>query len=258
MLLAGPAATCRALYALCIAGSQPFIPWPSPRPPPRSVCLIAGDISPIDVITPLPVLCEDFDIPYIFVPSKEELGAAGLTKRPTSCMLILPKPQKGEAPKDDEAKEFAELFAEVGGGRGRGEGRVEATRLGWRRRGRLGWQCRGGPALLLVAGLTRCSTLAPHPARHCHRCRSRRRSRPRRFCSDSRTGDEAAAGSRQLAARHVPSLFRPSSPAPMFLYPQHHYQRMTCCSFTCRRRLPRLPTSDSARIFHHLCAPSPA
>jgi H/ACA ribonucleoprotein complex subunit 2 len=77
------------------------------------VCIIAGDISPIDVVTPLPVLCEDNDIPYIFVPSKEELGAAGLTKRPTSCMLVLPKPIKGEAPKDDEAKEFAEAYEDV-------------------------------------------------------------------------------------------------------------------------------------------------
>jgi H/ACA ribonucleoprotein complex subunit 2 len=78
------------------------------------VCLIAGDISPIDVITPLPVMCEDHDIPYTYVPSKEELGQAGLTKRPTSCMLILPKPVKGEAGKDEEAKEFAELYTEVG------------------------------------------------------------------------------------------------------------------------------------------------
>lgn len=39
------------------------------------VCIIAGDISPIDVITHLPVLCEDHDIPYIFVPSKEVIGA---------------------------------------------------------------------------------------------------------------------------------------------------------------------------------------
>ena len=47
---------------------------------------------------------------------QEELGAAGLTKRPTSCMLILPKPLKGSAPADDEAKEFAESYAEVRGG----------------------------------------------------------------------------------------------------------------------------------------------
>lgn len=59
------------------------------------------------------MLCEDNEIPYIYVPSKEELGQAGLTKRPTSCMLILSKPVKGDLPKDDEAKEFAENYEEV-------------------------------------------------------------------------------------------------------------------------------------------------
>lgn len=42
----------------------------------------------------------------------QELGASGLSKRPTSCMLILPKPPKGGAD-DDEAKEFAEAYSEV-------------------------------------------------------------------------------------------------------------------------------------------------
>lgn len=79
----------------------------------KGVCVIAGDISPIDVITPLPVLCEDADIPYVFVPSKDELGQAGLTKRPTSCMLLLPKPIKGELPTDEEGKEYKESYEEV-------------------------------------------------------------------------------------------------------------------------------------------------
>merc|ERR1712063_169676 len=52
------------------------------------LCIIAGDISPIDVITHLPVLCEEAGIPYIYVPTKQELGAASATKRPTSCVLI--------------------------------------------------------------------------------------------------------------------------------------------------------------------------
>ena len=43
------------------------------------MCLIAGDISPIDVITPLPVLCEDNDVPYIYVPSK--VGSAAVMLR---------------------------------------------------------------------------------------------------------------------------------------------------------------------------------
>lgn len=49
---------------------------------------IAGDIAPIDVISHLPVLCEDHSIPYVFVPSKADLGAAANTKRPTSVVLV--------------------------------------------------------------------------------------------------------------------------------------------------------------------------
>ena len=55
-----------------------------------AVCIIAGDISPIDVICHLPILCEEADIPYIYVPSKAELGESASTKRPTSCILVVP------------------------------------------------------------------------------------------------------------------------------------------------------------------------
>uniref|UniRef100_A0A2P2MSQ5 H/ACA ribonucleoprotein complex subunit 2 n=1 Tax=Rhizophora mucronata TaxID=61149 RepID=A0A2P2MSQ5_RHIMU len=37
----------------------------------KGLCIIAGNISPIDVITHLPILCEENDIPYVYVPSKE-------------------------------------------------------------------------------------------------------------------------------------------------------------------------------------------
>lgn len=40
---------------------------------------------------------------------QDELGAAGLTKRPTSVMLVMPKPVKG---KGEEDKEFDESFLE--------------------------------------------------------------------------------------------------------------------------------------------------
>lgn len=36
----------------------------------KGLCIIAGDISPIDVISNLPVLCEENDVPYVYVPSK--------------------------------------------------------------------------------------------------------------------------------------------------------------------------------------------
>ena len=54
---------------------------------PRLV-VIAADISPIDVLSHLPILCEDKNVPYIYVKSRAEVGEACKTKRPTSCVLI--------------------------------------------------------------------------------------------------------------------------------------------------------------------------
>lgn len=64
------------------------------------LALLAGDIYPLDVISHLPVLLEEHNVPYLFVPSKFDLGAAASTKRPTSCVLIrvtADKNGKGEA-----------------------------------------------------------------------------------------------------------------------------------------------------------------
>merc|ERR1711934_631673 len=80
----------------------------------KGVCIIAGDVSPIDVLSHVPVLCEDNEISYVFVPSKEELGAAGLTKRPTSCILLLPKPWKENKDTDkDEVEKYVESYGEI-------------------------------------------------------------------------------------------------------------------------------------------------
>eukprot|EP00979_Chaetoceros_neogracilis_P017734 scaffold10267_cov270-Chaetoceros_neogracile.AAC.32 len=54
----------------------------------KGICILAGDIYPLDVISHLPVLLEENGIPYLFVPSKQELGAAASTKRPTSVVLV--------------------------------------------------------------------------------------------------------------------------------------------------------------------------
>lgn len=64
--------------------------------------IIAADISPIDVLSHLPILCEDKSVPYVYVRSRAEVGEACKTKRPTSCVLIC-KPDK----KKQEA-EYAE------------------------------------------------------------------------------------------------------------------------------------------------------
>eukprot|EP00771_Trimastix_marina_P003535 gnl/Trimastix_PCT/481.p2 GENE.gnl/Trimastix_PCT/481~~gnl/Trimastix_PCT/481.p2 ORF type:complete len:125 (+),score=25.47 gnl/Trimastix_PCT/481:44-418(+) len=55
----------------------------------KGICIIATDISPVDVISHLPVYCETNEVPYIYVPSKIELGVASSTKRPSSCSLVI-------------------------------------------------------------------------------------------------------------------------------------------------------------------------
>ncbi|EGG13388.1 ribosomal protein L7Ae [Cavenderia fasciculata] len=54
----------------------------------NKICIIAGDVSPIDVLSHIPVMCEERNIKYIYVPSKEALGVAGSTKRPTSIAMV--------------------------------------------------------------------------------------------------------------------------------------------------------------------------
>lgn len=76
----------------------------------HGLVIIAGDISPIDVISHLPVLCEDNNIPYIYTPSKEELGGAGGTKRPTSVVMV----QLGGKKKDESASaDYKEAYEEI-------------------------------------------------------------------------------------------------------------------------------------------------
>jgi H/ACA ribonucleoprotein complex subunit 2 len=83
----------------------------------HSLLILAADINPIDIISHLPVMAEEAQIPYIFVPSKEELGQASSTKRPTSCVMVCPsqkmKPKKGEeATKEEDYKELYEECCE--------------------------------------------------------------------------------------------------------------------------------------------------
>ncbi|KAH1201534.1 H/ACA ribonucleoprotein complex subunit 2-like protein [Glycine max] len=82
----------------------------------KGLCVIAGNISPIDVITHVPILCEESDIPYIYVPSKEDLAGAGATKRPTCCVLVQTKPAKGEIEQGEQEKlksDYDQVVAEV-------------------------------------------------------------------------------------------------------------------------------------------------
>lgn len=80
--------------------------------------VLAADISPMDVISHIPVLCEDHGVPYVFVPSRAELGAASNTKRPTSIVLISKekggKKKVGEkAEKTEGDDEFVDVYNDL-------------------------------------------------------------------------------------------------------------------------------------------------
>ena len=91
---------------------------------PPGIAILAADISPMDVISHIPVLCEDHAVPYIYVTSRAELGSASQTKRPTSVVLITPTPGKGAAKKkekedkegdkkDEEEEDFGIIYQDI-------------------------------------------------------------------------------------------------------------------------------------------------
>ncbi|KAG8756088.1 snoRNA-binding protein [Serendipita sp. 396] len=88
----------------------------------KGILVLAADISPMDIISHLPGLSEEHKVPYVFVSSKEELGHASSTKRPTSCVMICPnmkrrKPKEKTGDKMDsggeEDDDYRELYDEI-------------------------------------------------------------------------------------------------------------------------------------------------
>lgn len=65
------------------------------------IVILAGNVTPIDIYSHIPALCESKDIPYVFTPSREHLGLAAGHKRPSILLLI------------KKSDEYGELFDEV-------------------------------------------------------------------------------------------------------------------------------------------------
>ena len=50
--------------------------------------IMAADAEPIEILLHLPLLCEDKNVPYVFVPSKVALGrACGVSRPVISCSI---------------------------------------------------------------------------------------------------------------------------------------------------------------------------
>jgi len=54
----------------------------------KGFVVIAGDVSPIDVISHFPVVCEENKIPYCYIPAKSDLGASLNSNTPVSIVLV--------------------------------------------------------------------------------------------------------------------------------------------------------------------------
>merc|ERR1711879_926932 len=50
--------------------------------------IMAADAEPIEILLHLPLLCEDKNVPYIFIPSKQALGRACGVSRPVIACSI--------------------------------------------------------------------------------------------------------------------------------------------------------------------------
>lgn len=63
----------------------------------RGIVVLAGDTLPIDVYCHLPIMCEDKNLPYAYIPSKSDLGSSAGSKRPTCVIMIKPHDEYKES-----------------------------------------------------------------------------------------------------------------------------------------------------------------
>lgn len=53
------------------------------------IILMAADAEPIEILMHLPLLCEDKNVPYVFVRSKQGLGrACGVSRPVIACSIV--------------------------------------------------------------------------------------------------------------------------------------------------------------------------
>lgn len=50
--------------------------------------MFAGDVTPVEVMCHLPAVCEEKNIPYVYVPLRSDISTAVGIKRPALMVLI--------------------------------------------------------------------------------------------------------------------------------------------------------------------------
>ena len=73
-----------------------------------AIVIMATDVEPPEILAHMPALCEERNVPYVYVPSKAELGAAIGLDKPTASIAIMDV-GKGKALCDEIAQAAAAL-----------------------------------------------------------------------------------------------------------------------------------------------------
>merc|ERR1712117_356970 len=63
--------------------------------------VFAGDVTPVDVMCHMPAVCEEKGLPYVYTPSRQDLGTAMGVKR--GCLMMMVR----------EHEDYKELYDEV-------------------------------------------------------------------------------------------------------------------------------------------------
>ena len=54
-----------------------------------AIVIMAADVEPPEILAHVPVLCDERNVPYVYVPSKTELGKAIGLSKPAASVAIL-------------------------------------------------------------------------------------------------------------------------------------------------------------------------
>ena len=73
-----------------------------------AMVIMACDVDPPEILAHIPAICEERNVPYVYVPSKAELGAAIGLDKPTASVAIMDV-GKGKALCDEIAQAAAAL-----------------------------------------------------------------------------------------------------------------------------------------------------
>ncbi len=71
--------------------------------------VMATDVTPEEILAHMPLLCEEKEIPYAYVPSQADLGRAAGLKNVSTASVAVTEPGDGEDLLDDVVKEIEDL-----------------------------------------------------------------------------------------------------------------------------------------------------